>query len=278
MSKRTPLTPDFNYAGDSAPEYVEVILWHRVALAAVALILVLAAIGYGLSHLFKGADDGAPVIPSALSANQQLQQEPPAAIPSAMPAQADSVTEVAETGNSKTRTVAAPAPIMAASGNSTASTFAPVASTSATPDAATTLAMADTQTTAVLPATRQAASTGNVKTAIYMPAIIKRIVLTDSMRGREPGNAIEDTRVLAQRDNFSLHLFVEVHGRNGDTLTYQWLHNGKPSTKVKIPVRTSPWRGHVSKAFNPKLAGDWQVKVIDRRNVLLAQASFHLDN
>lgn len=268
MAKYSASPAPFNHVSDAAPEYVDVILWHRVALVAIALVLVLAGMGYGAFTLISSDDSG---VNSPLAINQITQQEPPGAVsassdesslapaPALQETPATTRTEIAAT-DTEAKPAAAPAsaetstsqqPIAAQAAEATATTPAQPQQTSSQPD-------------------------HQVRTTILMPAV-KRAVITDSIRGREPGTPITDTSALRGRDGFNLHLFIDIHGRAGDVLTWTWKHNGKPSTSVRIRVGTNTWRGHASKHFNPKLAGDWQVEVTDQRNILLVRSEFHLE-
>lgn len=259
----------FDHVSHSAPEYVDVILWHRVALAAAALLLILGGAGYGL---FQWLQDPQPAPVDALGVNLQLETAAPAAIPDATPAES----------SSKTITIAAPLPAIDSAAKSTAATPPRLARTSpadSRPDlpdqsGAAEKLPAKTGTPATTASNRQ----HGVQTRILMPAV-KRAIITETIKGREPGEPVSDTRPLSQRDAFTLHLFIDVQGRAGDTFTYQWKQNGKVRTTVRIPVRTNTWRGYASKEFQRKkdLAGDWQVTVVDKRGILLARSKFHLD-
>ncbi|HVK98336.1 MAG TPA: hypothetical protein VM553_00915, partial [Dongiaceae bacterium] len=78
MAKDTKNTPSFNHTQDAAPEYVEVILWHRVVLALGTLVIALAGIGYLLFGWMQTAENKPDMDVVTLSPDQL---EPPAAIP-----------------------------------------------------------------------------------------------------------------------------------------------------------------------------------------------------
>lgn len=266
MAKYSANPAPFNHVTDAAPEYVDVILWHRVALVAVALVLALAGVGYGVFKLISNDDSG---VNSPLAINAITQQEPPGAVSASSDETAAAPDLTQQEIPAATRTE------IAATGTETKPAAAIASVETSTSQQA--IAAQATEATAIPAHPQQASSQTDhqVRTSIMMPAV-KRAVITDSIRGREPGAPVTDTTTLSGRDAFDLHLFIDIHGRAGDVLTWTWKHNGKPSTSVRIRVGTNTWRGHASKHFNPKLAGDWQVEVTDQRDILLARSEFHL--
>ena len=273
MAKYSANPAPFNHVTDAAPEYVDVILWHRVALVAVALVLALAGMGYGAFKLISSDDSG---VSSPLAINEITQQEPPGAVAATSDESAAAATPT-PTPTPQQTPAATPNEVTAPAAHTTGNDVQ-TAPKPANAEANTSQQPIASQATTATPAQPQQASNqpdNLVRTSILMPAV-KRAVITDSVRGREPGTPITDTTTLSSRDDFDLHLFIDIHGRAGDTLTWTWKHNGKPSTSVRIRVGTNTWRGHASKHFTPKLAGDWQVEVTDQRDILLVRSEFNL--
>lgn len=259
-SKNTP--PAFNHTQDSAPEYVEVILWHRVILALGALTAALAGTGYLLFNLLLSSPDDADRLP------QPNRLAPTAAIPEPAPARAttdaDALQQAQDAPQEPLEAVAAPATLPAPAAK-------PVQ-----PEAATTLALLDTTTS---PPTQPAAADPDryqVKTEIFFPSAIERAMLTTLIQKREPGKAVTTTRGLEQKNPLSLHQFVDLKGRAGDTLTYTWKHNGKISNQVKVAVGADHWRNYASKAIHAHQQGQWEVEVTDNRNRLLVRTRFYV--
>lgn len=242
----------FNHVTDTAPEYVDVILWHRVALVTIALVLILAGTGYG-AYTLIGKDDGKT--DSALAVNAITRQAPPGA--------------VADSDGPATSPVTQPLAQQNTPAEKPIENAAPAADRTARQIAAP---HADPTNTAAPIRTHP---DRQVHTAILMPAV-RRAVLTDSIQGREPGATVTDTASLGNREDFTLHFFIDIHGRAGDTLTWKWKHDGKPITTTRIRVGTDTWRGHASKHFNPASTGDWQIDVTDQRDILLVRSEFHL--
>ena len=280
MAKYSANPAPFNHVTDAAPEYVDVILWHRVALVLGALVIALAGMGYGIFTLISSGDDG---ISSPLAVNEMTQQQPPGAVPtsseeSSAPAASQQEMPAAQYAR-KTAPAAHAKDLVekrAAQEESNPEQTATLASaTTAEASINTPQITVDTASTRASQNQGRAHADYQVHTRILVPAV-KRAMITDSIQGREPGKTITDTASLAGRDAFTLHQFIDIHGRAGDTLTWKWKHNGKPSTTIRIRVGTNTWRGYASKHFNPKLAGDWQVDVTDQRDILLARSEFHL--
>lgn len=298
MANTARRTDTFNHVTDAAPEYVDVILWHRVVLAVAALALVVAALGYGVFQLSGTPEETTPVTSIAL--DELTQQEPPAAIPqrsSALTtadekaeAQADPEPATPAVRNDMAASGAPAETAPAASPHIESAVSEPVAPESATSKPAASESVATesvaTESTPVEPAPKAAtpdtASTSSapdtrykVRTTILVPAV-KRAMITESMRGLEPGTPLTDTRSLNGQSHFSLYQYVDIRGQAGETLIYHWKRNGKTVAKVRIPVGSDKWRNHSSKNFNQNLLGDWQVDVTNQHNMLLVRSEFHL--
>lgn len=247
---------------ENAPEYVDVILWHRVALVVGGLIAALAGLAFVLFQWLANPDSDSTA--PALDPNRLA---PPAAIAESTPAEP---TVAAEPATETAQTDIAIQPAEAE----------PVPQAPAPAEAPSTAAIAQPAVTAETSAPATAKPQANpqrftVTTEILSP-VIKRAVLTDTMRGREPGTALRSTQDLIERGSFGLFQFVEIRGRAGDTLTYLWKRDGKHYAKVKIPVGADKWRNYSSKNFTPRLHGQWQVDVIDSKGILLARSRFYL--
>lgn len=247
---------------ENAPEYVDVILWHRVALVVGGLVAALAGLAFVLFQWLASPDSD-----SAAPALDPNRLAPPAAIAESTPpepivaTESAAVTAQSDIAIQPTETETAPQPSAPAEEPAIASVAQPAA---------------PTDTRAPATAKPQANPQRFVVTTDILSPVIKRAVLTDSMRGREPGTALRSTQDLIERGNFGLFQFVEIRGRAGDTLTYLWKRDGKRYAKVNIPVGADKWRNYSSKNFTPRLHGQWQVDVIDSKGILLARTRFYL--
>ena len=239
---------DFDHVNQAAPEYVEVVLWRRVFLALGMLVAVLLVVGWLMFQWLAGSSnqtlpDAAPAQPNLLA--------PPSAIPATTP---DAAPEAKPA--TPAAAVTPPVPTSGAPATSTADTAA--------------VKSAPTENTSTAAADRY-----NVKTEIFMPAV-KRCILTQRMHGREPATDLTSTGDLTGLKQFSLYLFTDVRGLAGDTLHYIWKRNGKVVAKVRIPVGSDKWRSYSSKNFNPRLLGNWEVDITDKKGRLMARSHFYL--
>lgn len=260
MARSAPHPASFNHITDAAPEYVDVILWHRVVLAVAALALAVAALGYGVFRLTTADDMPAPQLTS-VALDELTQRAPPAAVPESKPA--EPIGQAVE-------------PVAVNVAVATALTTTETADAITEPDTAPQQgAPVASQPADKVVAAATDASRYKVHTTILVPAV-KRAVLTDTMRGREPGPALTDTRHLSDQSTFSLYQFVDIRGKAGDTLIYHWKRDGKTVAKVRIPVGSDKWRNHSSKNFNQNLLGNWQVDVTNQNNILLVRSEFRL--
>lgn len=263
MTQHSSQPARFNHVTDAAPEYVDVILWHRVALVAGGLVVALAGIGFLLFQLLSTPDSPEDASPFSLNPDTL---EAPAAIPAP-----DLLAQTTEPALEDAASLAVEStPESAISPEST------VAMANTVEEAMPVEAVAEPVATE--PEPDSAASQDSryqVHTRILVPAV-KRALITDTMRGREPGNPLTSTLPLANNSRFSLYQFVDIRGQAGETLIYHWKRNGKTVAKVRIPVGSDKWRNYSSKNFNQKLTGDWQVDVTNSKGMLLVRSDFHL--
>ncbi len=287
--KKTPI--EFNHTQDSAPEYVEVILWRRVVLALGTLVVALAGIGFllfnqltesGESDTLAANSSGDEVVQSDTREAASIvpdQLAPTAAIP-----EQDAHRDAAAAEQLAQSIPDEPLSDDAAAEKSAATTPAQpalqVAALTTPATAAKKLVQATREAVAqkVEPKTapkNTATDRHQVRTEIFFPDV-KRAMLTTLIHNREPSKAVTSTAGMEQLNPVSLHQFVDIRGRAGDTLTYTWKRNGKIVSKTRVPVGANQWRNYASKAFHQNQHGQWDVEVTDNRNRLLVRTRFYL--
>lgn len=300
MARHSPSPADFKPIADKAPEYVDVILWHRVALVAGGVMALLAATVFVLYHFLKSApaerQPEAPLQVSAPQTDQVTARDATTGAGStadAAPAKTPTSTAASDPADQASNPTSTPDPTQPGTTQASANTQ-PIAAANHHPATPAATPKADpapaavTSTTATVSSTAPAVSSTapaataadtaarfTVRTEILSP-VIKRALITDIMRGREPGAALTSTQSVSQQGSFGLFQFVEIHGRAGDTLTYIWKRNGTRYARVNIAVGGDKWRNFSSKNFNRNLMGDWQVEVIDSKGILLVHSRFYL--
>ena len=267
MSKKE--LPEFNHYQQSAPEYTEEVLWHRVYAVAAAAVLLVAFIGWGIYVALKDETESFNV--DALAPTAALpEQTEPAIAEKAEPSGEDLVaTEATDVEAEAVDNVAAEIQppetdlietadqeIVEPAGISTAET------TASTPQVA------------VEKSQSADASEFAVKLKI-LSADITDAALTDNMKGLEPASKLTNTADL--EDGFlKLYFYTDLQGHAGDTLVYSWYRNDKRVAKIRIPVGSDRWRSHASKNLSANMRGDWKVVVTDRKSNTLATAEFYL--
>lgn len=274
MPKPANRPPVFNHVTDAAPEYVDEILWHRVVLAVAALALVVSGLGYGVFRLLGSEEQTTPAA-AALALEELTLQEPPAAIPTPGATEVSEPIDVAATESADNNVSTSDAETTSSAQLASLDSLdtSPGTSPGSSADASV-----DRQLTAPIestPSAQPASRDYRVETTIMVPTV-KRALITDGMRGLEPGRSITDTQFLVGETQFSLYQYVDIRGHAGETLIHHWKRNGKTVAKVRIPVGSDKWRHHSSKNFTPRLQGDWQVDVTNQRGMLLVRSEFHL--
>lgn len=270
-------TPEFNHYQNSAPEFTETILWHRVYGAIGLVVLLLAALIWGSITLFSAEDSQPTTHTHAISAVADIQQLPAS---NAIPAETEQhntleqvntesvgseqaeglVKEQAEEHEVEVLNVAltnsqqtpVSEPVVSGSVASEPVVSEPVVSKpDGSPD-----------------------SNYPVQIEIFNSDIASA-TLTDKMNRLEPAYALQNTSEL-DSPFIKLYFFTDLNGRAGDTLTYYWYRNNKQVAKVRVPVGSDRWRNHSSKNMSKEMRGDWKVIVKDRAGETMAKAQFTL--
>ena len=111
--------------------------------------------------------------------------------------------------------------------------------------------------------------------SIKHPAI-SQAVLTLELNNDKPGSPLPAELALPESGITKVILFTEMQGLRGQTLFHDWYRNGVRQARVKIPVNVNTQRSFSSKFINTQMTGDWQVKVVDAKAILYAEAGFSI--
>lgn len=232
-------TPEFNHYQNSAPEFTETILWHRVYGAIGLVVLLLAALIWGSITLFSAEDSQPTTHTHAISAVADIQQLPAS---NAIPSETEQNNTLEQTARQNEGLQV----------DTESEVSEPVVSKpDGSPD-----------------------SNYPVQIEIFNSDITSA-TLTDKMNRLEPAYALQNTSEL-DSPFIKLYFFTDLNGRAGDTLTYYWYRNNKQVAKVRVPVGSDRWRNHSSKNMSKEMRGDWKVIVKDRAGETMAKAQFTL--
>lgn len=110
------------------------------------------------------------------------------------------------------------------------------------------------------------------ETQIFSP-LIKRFVLTDQVKNKEPVGAINN---ISPDTNNLLTIFAwsDTQGLKDQFLLYRWLHNGKEVAQIEIGVWSNRWRSYSRKYVTQNMRGQWLVELRTGKGDLLAQSTF----
>lgn len=280
MSKKE--LPEFNHYQQSAPEYTEEVLWHRVYAVVAAALLLVALLGWGIYVALKDEPESFSVDALAPTAALPAEAEP------AVSVQTESSTENLAPGVNE---ITASAALVDSSGVET-ETDENIAVEIQVPEPAAAevettnqeiVKPADISTEEAVPSAKLV-ETDDSKAADAKDFAVKLQILssditdaalTDQMDGLEPAAKLTNTANL--QDGFlKLYFYTDLQGHAGDTLIYSWYRNDKRVAKVRIPVGSDRWRSHASKNLSANMRGDWKVVVTDRKSNPLATAEFYL--
>ena len=274
-------TPEFNHYQNSAPEFTETILWHRVYGAIGLVVLLLAALIWGSITLFSAEDSQPTTHTPAISAVADIQQLPAS---NAIPAdteqhntleqterqneslQVDTESEVSEQAEGLVKEQAEEHEVEVLN--------VALANSQQTPVSEPVVSGSVASEPVVSKQDGSPDSNYPVQIEIFNSDIASA-TLTDKMNRLEPAYALQNTSEL-DSPFIKLYFFTDLNGRAGDTLTYYWYRNNKQVAKVRVPVGSDRWRNHSSKNMSKEMRGDWKVIVKDRAGETLAEAQFTL--
>ncbi len=274
--------PQFDHYSQSAPEYTEQILWHRIVITVVVALLIVAGSAWVAYKFLKTPEAEIQSVPG-------LNQVGESSIPADDGPQDASVADVNNGGTLHVSTHTEPSGIAASEAaiESTPDDSAPeplpqevqpepaeepsapmmaVATTTAPAEESEPISKADT--------TPKLSSAGSyqVNTRIQSNDIT-RAELADEMVDLEPKSALDNTANLTA-PFMKLYFYTDLTGRSGDRLTYTWSRNGTVAARVRIGVGSDRWRSHSSKNINENMRGDWEVVVTDKQGQTLASSHF----
>lgn len=108
-----------------------------------------------------------------------------------------------------------------------------------------------------------------------LSADINRAIFSHTVDSdKEPTQAINRTVTIDPSGLTKVHFFTEINNRAGDTFTHTWFRDGKKIVKVRIPIGSDTWRCSSSKYLDKNMAGNWEVKITDKKGDLVASGAF----
>ncbi|OUS28617.1 hypothetical protein A9Q99_11420 [Gammaproteobacteria bacterium 45_16_T64] len=108
-----------------------------------------------------------------------------------------------------------------------------------------------------------------------LSADINRAIFSHTVDSdKEPTQAISRTVTIDPSGLTKVHFFTEINNRAGDTFTHTWFRDGKKIVKVRIPIGSDTWRCSSSKYLDKNMAGNWEVKITDKKGDLVASGAF----
>ncbi len=118
-------------------------------------------------------------------------------------------------------------------------------------------------------------SNGVAEVAILSPKIHSAAV-SDERVQREPGRALPKMLHMGASDLLTVYFFTDYRNLQGLWVYHDWYLNGKRVARVKSRPHKQTFNAYSSKYIDRHMTGDWQVKVVDENNQLLAQTRFEV--
>jgi len=268
------------HRGEPAQEYVY--HWDRIIGALAALLLLLGALGYGISPLLEPpnrpaetevrmrhmSDEMVVAGPSRRdeAANAATSAARPAAAPAVTARMPGSEPSGAEPRRPEEEPLSAPERQSSA------------ADASAIPPGEATDVASEPDASAVVAHSSASSRRSNqgllrlTKTSIASPTV-KRFLLAKEVVSHEPHGDIGDIALNGAR-YVAVSSFSEVTDQQGETLQYRWLHNGNQVLRIRVPVGSNRWRSHSTKRIYAGMKGSWRVELRNSEGELLASIDF----
>lgn len=123
------------------------------------------------------------------------------------------------------------------------------------------------------PPLAEAAARPNV--AIYAKHL-KRVQLTGNILAEEPMDALGAEIPMNSGGLVRVYLFMESVGLKGNVLYHDWFLNGKRMAHIRVPVKRHENKAASSKFINRTMLGQWEAKVTDGGDRVLAKAVFNV--
>jgi hypothetical protein len=239
------------------PQVVVEYYWNRIFAAVLLIVAVLAGVTVGLLHVFKGTGDkhaeavaqaASPVEPAPAPHPDSPIMEPVKPVDSAKPA-----------------------------GIATADETKPPPRETALAGKEGNMMPSVTQAEGAFPLPVQSVAAPPARPPVVLfSSDIKRAQLTSGVNEAGPLDSIGPTIPMNAQGLLRVYLFMETDGLKGKVLFHDWYWKGKRIAHARIPVKSNPHAAASSKFIDRIMMGAWQVKIVDGRNRVLAQADFEV--
>ncbi len=104
-----------------------------------------------------------------------------------------------------------------------------------------------------------------------------RVTLARDVRDYEPVNEVLDTVEMGDEHLIKVVVFTEMSNFEGKEVFHNWYLDNKPMARVRIRPHRSPMRASSSKYIDQSMTGDWDVKITNKSNILLAEVTFKVN-
>jgi len=109
--------------------------------------------------------------------------------------------------------------------------------------------------------------------SVFAETSVSRIVMTNEINNREPGQAITDFKSDVGR----VYCFTEIETEKYPTeVTHIWIYDKNIEAEIKLPVNSPKWRTYSSKAVLPGWNGNWKVEVYSENGKLIDSIDFKI--
>jgi hypothetical protein len=241
------------------PQVVIEYYWNRIIAAVLLIVAVLPGATFGLLHVFKGSGDKHPEVLVQAENSLKPASTPLADSPILEPAKPmDSDKPIDDATTSKAR----PSPQVTALADKEGEEMPSV--TQAEGVAAH----------PVQSATESFAASPAPSTVAIFSSDIKRAQLTSGVSEAGPMDSIGPSIPMNAQGLLRVYLFMETDGLKGKILFHDWYWKGRRIAHARIPVKRNPHVAASSKFIDRIMMGPWEVKIVDGRNRVLAQADF----
>ena len=103
---------------------------------------------------------------------------------------------------------------------------------------------------------------------------LSRVQLTSSVYKKEPVDKLSSIIIGSEDQATKIYLFTQLNNSKGSTIEHQWWYQGKLIISKKFTALGNRWRCYSSKNISKYRQGEWQVKIVDEKGILMAHTAF----
>ncbi len=109
------------------------------------------------------------------------------------------------------------------------------------------------------------------------PHYVQRSLLTYRIINKEPINEIQNTVKVSRNNPTWVYFFTELKAMKGAKVYHEWLKNGVLVSRQELVISGDRWRTSSRKLLSFSEKGNWTVRLVDKSARLLNKKNFNVE-